>query len=82
MSGIEEPADRAAGRAFELEIELGRGGGGGGGTNGSVGIAGVGGTFVSLPKTDPFAVLVGAVRSEDPASFGGEELLSPTAVGC
>jgi hypothetical protein len=58
MSGVEGPAEPVVDGAFELEIELGRGGGGGGGTNGRVGIAGVGGTFV---KTDPFAVLVGAV---------------------
>ena len=55
IGGVEEP------RAFELAIELGRGGGGGSGTNGSVSIAGVGGTFVLVPKTDPFAVLVGAI---------------------
>jgi len=62
-SGIDEPAGRVVGRAFELEIGFGRGGGGGGGTNGSVGTTAVGGAliFVSLLKTDPFAVLVGAV---------------------
>ena len=29
-TGIEEPAERVVGGAFELGIELGRGGGGGG----------------------------------------------------
>ena len=48
MSGIEEPVERAVGGAFELEIGLGGGGGGG---SGRVDIAGVGGTFVSLPRT-------------------------------
>lgn len=55
MSGIEEPVERAVDRVFELGI----GRGGGGGTNGSGGVAGVGSTFASLPKTDPLAVLVG-----------------------